>query len=600
MNEMDEGRKRRSWFLGDRLSLHFRLTLALLFLLVFLFAAGLFAIVSFSNGIDQIHSDPRSGTLTTGLDAAERESQALTFRVGILMLFGLGTVLLSSVMVSRAIRRPLKELKKGAEHFAAGDLDFRVPVARKDEMGEVIDLFNSMASALQENQKDLSHQAFHDTLTGLPNRSLFQDRLAHAMARQGRDHKPLAVLLIDLDDFKTVNDSLGHAAGDQLLMSVAESITSCLRPADTAARLGGDEFAVLVEDMRGRRDALNVAERILRAFTGKLIIEGKEVFVHGSVGIAISYGQEESEELLRNADVAMYAAKAKGKGRYEVFDIGMHEGALARLDLKTELQTAAERREFQLYYQPLISLATGRIVGAEALLRWEHPIRGFIPPLEFIPLAEETGLILDIGRWVLEEACLQTNYWQMAFDADFKISVNLSGRQLQETDIVDVVTTAIAKAPIAGSSLTLEITESVLMRDTKATVAKLSELRKAGVHLAIDDFGTGYSSLGYLREFPVGVVKIDKSFTDGIAQGPEDSALARAIIKLAETLGMETIAEGIETDEQVRQLINLGCTVGQGEFFSPAVHANEFESLLSAQAASGWPGSSVAEPVFPA
>jgi len=598
MNDASEP-KRRSRFFGDRLSLHFRLTLALLCMLTFLFAAGLFAIVSFSTGLSHVQSDPASNLVSDGLDAAEQESQALTFRVGVLMLFGLGTVLLSSVMVSRAIRRPLKELKKGAEHFATGNLEFRLPLVRSDEMGEVIELFNSMAAALQENQEDLSHQAFHDTLTGLPNRSLFQDRLAHAMARQGRDHKPLAVLLIDLDDFKTVNDSLGHAAGDQLLISVAQSIRTCLRPADTAARLGGDEFAVLVEDMRGRRDALNVAERILRAFTGKLVIDDKEVFVHGSVGIAISYGQEESEELLRNADVAMYAAKAKGKSRYEVFDIGMHEGVLARLDLKTELQTAAERREFSLHYQPLISLATGRIVGAEALLRWEHPIRGFIPPIEFIPLAEETGLILDIGRWVLEEACLQTNHWQMTFDADFKISVNLSGRQLQEANIVEVVNRATANAPIAGSSLTLEITESILMRDTKVTVGKLTELRKAGVHLAIDDFGTGYSSLGYLREFPVGVVKIDKSFTDGVAQGPEDSALARAIIKLAETLGMQTIAEGIETDEQVKQLIALGCTTGQGQFFSPALPAVEFEGLLAAQASAMWPGPALQEHVYP-
>ena len=599
MNEASSDEKTRRWFSGDRLSLHFRLTLALLCMLAFLFAAGLFAIVSFSTGLSHVETDPSAGAVSNALDEARRESQALNLRVGVLMVFGVATVLLSSLMVSRAIRRPLKELKKGAEHFASGDLDFRLPAVRQDEMGEVVELFNSMAAALHENQRDLSHQAFHDTLTGLPNRSLFQDRLAHAMARQGRDHKPLAVLLIDLDDFKTVNDSLGHAAGDQLLISVAQSISSCLRPADTAARLGGDEFAVLVEDMRGRRDALNVAERILRAFTGKLVIDDKEVFVHGSVGIAISYGQGESEELLRNADVAMYAAKAKGKSRYEVFDIGMHEGVLARLDLKTELQTAAERREFTLHYQPLISLATGRIVGAEALLRWAHPIRGFIPPAEFIPLAEETGLILDIGRWVLEEACLQTNYWQMTYDPDFKISVNLSGRQLQEADIVDVVKRATANGPIAGSSLTLEITESILMRDTKATVGKLSKLREAGVHLAIDDFGTGYSSLGYLREFPVGVVKIDKSFTDGVAQGPEDSALARAIIKLAETLGMQTIAEGIEADEQVKQLISLGCSTGQGDFFSPAIPAAEFEALLSAQAASGWPSSTFPEPALP-
>ena len=597
MNEPSTEPKAPRWSFLDRLSLHFRLTLALLCMLVFLFAAGLFAIGSFSNGLSGIQADPGSGAVSQALEAAEAESQVLTVRVGLLMLFGLATVLLSSVMVSRAIRRPLKELKKGADHFAAGNLDFRVPVERRDEMGEVIEMFNSMAAALQGNQADLSHQAFHDTLTQLPNRSLFQDRLAHAMARQDRDRKPLAVLLIDLDDFKTVNDSLGHAAGDQLLVSVAQSITSCLRPADTAARLGGDEFAVLVEDMRGRRDALQVAERILRAFTGKLEIDGHEVFVHGSVGIAISYGQEEAEELLRNADVAMYAAKAKGKSRYEVFDVGMHEGALARLDLKTELQTAAERREFSVHYQPIVSLANGRIVGAEALLRWDHPIRGRISPSEFIPLAEETGLILDIGRWILREACSQVNHWQMSFDADFKMSVNLSGRQLQEAEIVSVVQDAVTSAPIAGSSLTLEITESILMRDTKATVAKLTKLRELGVHVAIDDFGTGYSSLGYLREFPVGVVKIDKTFTDGVAQGPEDSALARAIIKLAETLGMNTIAEGIESEDQVKQLVSLGCTTGQGDFFSPALSAVEFEALLSAQAAADWSAPTVPEPV---
>ena len=574
-------------FRWRELSLHFRLTMGLVFLLAFLFAAGLLGITHLSqatNTAQDVASTPRKSDQVTELVEGAREAEdAHTRLIGILLALGVLTVAGVSTFVSRAIRRPLKDLKVGAEAFSNGDLSYRIPIARRDELGEALEMFNNMAAALEGGRENLEHQAFHDTLTGLPNRSLFQDRLAHALARQERDHKPLAVLLVDLDDFKTVNDSLGHAAGDELLKFVAKALGSVLRPADTAARLGGDEFAVLVEDMRGRKDALRVADRIIEVLTDRIMIEDKEVFVHGSVGIAITYGEESADDVLRNADVAMYAAKNQGKARYQVFDGAMHEGVMERLDLKTHLQRAIENKEFVVYYQPLFDLKSGRITSAEALVRWNHPERGLVAPGDFIPLAEETGLILEIGRYVLEEACRQLSWWQMNYDADFAVSVNLSGRQLQEADIVEQVRKGLAAGPVAASSITLELTESVLMHDTEGTVAKLNALRALGVHLAIDDFGTGYSSLGYLRNFPIETIKIDRSFTQGVDQGPEDSALARAIIKLAETLGMKTVAEGVETEAQVEQLNALGCVTGQGFVFAPALPAGELETLMSQQ-----------------
>ncbi|HJR44076.1 MAG TPA: EAL domain-containing protein [Actinomycetota bacterium] len=573
-------------FRWRELSLHFRLTMGMIAMLVLLFAGALFTLTSLFQTSD-VMKDLAEGTpaesVIEEVAAAERAEATATRFVALALGGGVATVLLVSMLLARSIRRPLKELKLGADNFAAGHLSYRIPIKRHDELGEALEMFNSMAAALEGGQEDLEHQAFHDTLTGLPNRSLFHDRLGHALERQTRDHKPLAVLLVDLDDFKTVNDSLGHAAGDELLKFVADSLSSSLRPADTAARLGGDEFAVLVEDVRGRHDALRVADRIISAMHQKLLIEGKEVFVHGSVGIAITHGNESADEVLRNADVAMYAAKSGGKDRYQLFDGAMHEGVMERLDLKADLQRAVERKEFVVHYQPLFDLQSGRIVSAEALVRWEHPVRGVVMPGEFIPLAEETGLILHIGRFVLEEACRQLSLWQMEFDGDLGISVNLSGRQLQESDVVEVVREALAAGPVAGGSLTLELTESVLMKDSEATVSKLNALRALGVHLAIDDFGTGYSSLSYLGQFPIETIKIDRSFTHGVTEGPEDSALARAVIKLADTLGMKSIAEGVETQAQAEQLASFGCRVGQGFLFSPAVPPRGLEDLIARQ-----------------
>ena len=569
------------------LSLHFRLTMGMIVMLTLLFAGGLISLTSVSRStsvMEEIASTGRRGpAVEARLEEAHANEDNITRLIGLALGLGVATVLLVSLLVARSIRRPLKELKTGADNFASGNLGYRIPILRRDELGEALEMFNSMASALEGGQVDLEHQAFHDTLTGLPNRSLFHDRLLHAIARQDRDHRPLAVLLVDLDDFKTVNDSLGHAAGDELLMFVADSLRASLRPGDTAARLGGDEFAVLVEDMRGRADAVRVAERILSSLTKKLLIEGKEVFVNGSVGIAITHGGDSADDVLRNADVAMYAAKGDGKGRFQIFDGAMHEGVMERLDLKADLQRAVERGEFVVHYQPLFDLATGRVLSAEALVRWNHPTRGEVLPGEFIPLAEETGLVLQIGRFVLEETCRQLRWWQMQYDPDFGVSVNLSGRQLQEPHIVSMVQEVLQSGPIAGSSLTLELTESVLMKDTNATVEKLNGLRSLGVHLAIDDFGTGYSSLAYLRQFPIETIKIDRSFVSSVADGPEDSALARAVIKLADTLGMKTVAEGVETKAQAEQLAVLGCQVGQGFYFSGSMTPAQLENLMTAQ-----------------
>jgi diguanylate cyclase (GGDEF)-like protein/PAS domain S-box-containing protein len=437
-------------------------------------------------------------------------------------------------------------------------------------------------------EEQLAHQAFHDSVTGLANRALFKDRVEHALERQGRDGEPVSVLFMDLDDFKTINDSLGHAAGDRLLGEVGDRIKATLRAADTAARLGGDEFAVLLEDGGDGVDAAEVAARILAALEGPFHLEGKEVFVRASIGIASSghtnsVGPEGAEELLRNADVAMYMAKEAGKGRYQVFEPAMHDTALKRLELKADLQRAVDNSEFILHYQPVIELETGRIEGLEALLRWQHPQRGMVPPLDFIPLAEETGLIVPIGRWVLREACtraveLQTRY---AVEPPLHMAVNLSARQLQRPEIVGEVAEILMETGLDPASLVLEITESVMMQDMDLSIQRLAELKELGVKLAVDDFGTGYSSLNYIRRFPVDVLKVDKSFVDGVNLGGEESALTAAIIELAGILKLRPVAEGIERADQLERLLDLKCDLGQGYYFAKPLPLEGIDELLT-------------------
>ena len=439
----------------------------------------------------------------------------------------------------------------------------------------------------KEFEEQLQHQAFHDPVTNLANRALFRDRVLHAIERQERDRKPIAVLFMDIDDFKTVNDSLGHAAGDGLLLEVGDRLKKALRAADTAARLGGDEFAILLEDGGEGIQAADVADRIMQMLEEPFTLEGKEVFVRASVGIAVSEeagdgGEEVAEALMRNADVAMYMAKEKGKGRYQVFEPAMHDTALRRLELKADLQRALEHQEFILHYQPVIELESGRITGVEALIRWIHPERGIVQPLEFIPLAEETGLIVPIGRWVLREACAYAVELQGEFPMDppFHMAVNLSARQLARPEIVDEVRDILAETGLAAPTLILEITESMVMQDMELAIERLNQLKELGVLLAIDDFGTGYSSLNYVRRFPVDILKVDKSFIDEVADGGESSALTAAVIELAGILNLRPVAEGIERADQLERLMELKCDMGQGYFFARPLDPRALRTLL--------------------
>jgi diguanylate cyclase (GGDEF)-like protein len=408
------------------------------------------------------------------------------------------------------------------------------------------------------------HQALHDSLTGLPNRALFRDRLEHALDRAEREGAPIAVLFIDLDRFKTVNDSLGHAAGDEVIDEVGRRIAALVRVGDTAARLSGDEFAVLLESSRDKGDAARVAQRLIAALADPVRVHGRDVFVSASIGIA--YGARQGEDPLRSADLAMYRAKDAGTGRYEFFEPEMGAAVRERLELEADLPRAVERNELVLHYQPIVRLATGQVTTIEALVRWQHPTLGLVPPLSFIPLAEETGAIVEIGGWVLREACRQAADWQRRYRTDppLGVSVNLSYRQLQQPDFVDEVCSTLREARLPPGSLTLELTEGMLMENTETTIERLRTLKELGVRLSVDDFGTGYSSLRYLRQFPLDALKIPKPFVDGVAVDVRESALAQAIIQLGRSLGLDIVAEGIEEGAQLTELRRLGCELGQG------------------------------------
>ncbi len=437
-------------------------------------------------------------------------------------------------------------------------------------------------------EEELKHQAFHDALSGLANRALFLDRLEHALARATRSRSLLAVLFLDLDDFKLVNDSLGHAAGDDLLVAVAARLDSSLRGGDTAARFGGDEFAVLLEEISDLDEATQVAERIITELRAPLTIEDREVQVHASIGIALPSGMEGPAELLQAADVAMYAAKGRGKGRYEVYQPALQAAMVERLERTADLQRAVDEHEFVVHYQPIVSLDGGMAIsGVEALVRWRHPERGLLLPKEFIPLAEETGLIIPLGRWVLHEACHQAREWQVHYGiADhFHMAVNISARHFQHDGLVRDVSDALESSGLDPGSLVLEITESVLVQDAESVIARMLELKVIGIAFAIDDFGTGYSSLSYLKRFPIDILKVDKSFVDDVGESAESGVLAEAIVQLGNTLHLQTIAEGIEQAHQVDDLRALGCQFGQGFFFARPLRVDQVDSLLCQLAA---------------
>ncbi|HJR46010.1 MAG TPA: diguanylate cyclase [Actinomycetota bacterium] len=437
----------------------------------------------------------------------------------------------------------------------------------------------------KELEQELTVLASQDPLTRLANRSFFIDHLEASLATADAEGDPLAVLLLNLDDFKVVNDSLGPEAGDELIVQVAERLRQCLRLEDSLARLGGDEFAILLQTTRSAGGASNVAHRLLSALQGAFRIRRQEMFVGATIGIAMREGHETATELLRNADVALHMAKSVDKGKFRVFEPSMHQAAVERLALTSDLQRAIENDELYLDFQPIVDMGKGHLVGVEALVRWTHPTRGRIGPVNFIPLAEETGLILPLGRWVMEKAFRQAEVWNRSFGPHpLRLSFNLSAVQLHQPGFISEVADLIERHDVEPSLLVFEITESVLLQDLAAATARLNELKELGVRLALDDFGTGYSSLSYLRLFPVDILKIDRSFVEGADSSAEHAALLDAIMRIGKSLNMTTVAEGIETHEQVVALRALGCDLAQGYFFSRPVAPSEIESMLTSRA----------------
>ncbi|HYM49492.1 MAG TPA: EAL domain-containing protein, partial [Candidatus Limnocylindrales bacterium] len=437
----------------------------------------------------------------------------------------------------------------------------------------------SERKALEER---LRHQAFHDSLTRLPNRAAFRMRLDDALLTDAQ--RRIAVLFLDLDDFKTVNDTLGHDVGDQLLAAVAGRLSATLRPGDTVARLGGDEFAVLLRNVEEEQTAARVADRITRQLSAPFAVGGTEVTIQASIGLAgIVSGQEAAEDLLRNADVAMYVAKGRGKGGFVEYEAALGRAALQRVELEKDLLRGLSAKEFVLHYQPVLVLESGAIHSVEALVRWNHPTRGLLLPGEFIGVAERSGMIVDLGRWVMQQAARDARRWQVRYPSTppMLISVNLSGRQLQDAELVADVAAAVDAAGLDPQTLILELTESVLLDDLETVVQTLQELRRQGIRLALDDFGTGFSSLGHLRDFPVDILKIDRSFVAGIGTGLADGAILRALIGLAGSLGLMTIAEGIERPEQLAALNAMSCYAGQGFHISKPLPFDAMDALLA-------------------
>jgi diguanylate cyclase (GGDEF)-like protein len=437
-------------------------------------------------------------------------------------------------------------------------------------------------------EAQLAHDAIHDDLTGLPNRTLLRDRLTQALRRANRESAPCAVLFLDVDRFKNVNDSLGHAAGDQLLLQIAGRLEHAVRDADTVARLGGDEFAILAHDVAEVSDASHAAQRIADQMMRPFQIAGTEVYTGSSIGISLSdSGYRRADDMIRDAEIAMYRAKASGKNRYEVFDADMHRKAVALLQLETDLRRALERDEFVMHYQPIVSLAQDRLVGFEALVRWRHPQRGLVRPAQFIAVAEETGLIIPLAWRVLESAAAQISRWQSRYPGDppLSMSANVSGKLFLQPDVVDRVVEILEAHRLDPGSLKLEITENVLMDHGDTVLPRLQELRALGVQLDIDDFGTGFSSLSYLQRFRYDTLKIDRSFISTLEHQGDSAAIVKTILALGATLDMNVIAEGVETADQARHLRDLRCPQGQGYWFAHPLSVEDVEELLDGRPA---------------
>jgi diguanylate cyclase (GGDEF)-like protein/PAS domain S-box-containing protein len=460
-------------------------------------------------------------------------------------------------------------------------------LAVRDEQGRARRIAGSQSDVTHRKlaEAQLAHRAFYDPLTNLPNRALFLDRLRHALRRAQRRRDYLfAVLFMDVDRFKVINDSLGHMSGDRLLVTIARRLELALRPGDSVARLGGDEFTVLLDDIRDAADAEGVAERIHRELMAPFQIGGQELYTSCSIGIALSStGYDKPEDILRDADTAMYRAKSGGRARHAMFDTAMHQRAVMLLQTEADLRRALERDELRVQYQPIVSLTTGRISGVEALVRWEHPERGMISPVDFVPVAEDSGLIVALDRWVLRRACAEVQRWfgQLPEPGDFRLNVNLSPRQLGLADLAQQVSDVLAETGLPAGSLRLEITETAMMEQHDAALRTLSELKELGVQISIDDFGTGYSSLARLHQFPIDSLKVDRSFVEVMGETGETSRIARTIVLIGRTLGLSVIAEGVETARQLELLRELECDAAQGYFFSRPLDGEVARNLLA-------------------
>ncbi len=472
--------------------------------------------------------------------------------------------------------------RKDGTHFWV-DVNM-VPI--RNEQGQLTHFVSVMREVTERKhvEEQLRRNAFHDSLTGLPNRLLFMERLRQTVDRAKQDSSyHFAVLFLDLDRFKVINDSLGHMIGDQLLITIARRLEACLHAGDTVARLGGDEFTILLENIRQDSDATKVAERVQQALSKPFTLGGHEVFTSASIGITLSSTHfDRPEDLLRGADIAMYRAKAQGKACHEVFDTDMHTHVVTLMQLENDLRRAVERQEFELYYQPIVALASGRIVGFEALLRWHHPEQGIVSPATFVPIAEETGLIIPLGQWVLREACRQLKQWQTEFphEPPLTVSVNLSSRQFSQPSLIGQIQQILRDTGVDAHCLKLEITESAIMENTESAMDMLLQLKAMGIQLSVDDFGTGYSSLGYLYRFPMDLLKIDQSFVSRVDVDGEKLELVRTIITLAWNLGMDVIAEGVETPKQLAQLKALKCEYAQGYLFSKPLSKTDAARLI--------------------
>jgi diguanylate cyclase (GGDEF)-like protein len=496
---------------------------------------------------------------------------------------------LSEIKTAAALAEKAEHDRAEAERARAEAERARAEQAERhvEELNRYIAEQERISMQLQESKDHFRHAAFHDALTNLPNRTLLTENLKFVIDRaKNHEDYQFAVLFLDLDRFKNVNDSLGHTIGDQLLIAMARRLESCIRDVDMVARLGGDEFAILLDGIPNATEATNMARRIQDKLASPFNLSGHEVFTSTSIGIALSStGYDHPENMLRDADTAMYRAKAQGKACYEVFDKGMHTHAVYLLQMENDLRRALDREEFRVYYQPIVSLADGQLAGFEALIRWQHPDRGFVNPSDFIPLAEETGLIVPIGSWILRKACQQIGEWQQQVPANRNLfmSVNLSSKQVAQPDLVKEIRDVLDQTKVEPKCLKLEITESAVMDNAETATRLLKRLKALGVQLSIDDFGTGYSSLGYLHRFPVNTLKIDRSFVGRIGEAAENIEIVRTIISLADNMGMEVVAEGVETLSQLTQLRKLNCRYGQGYLFSRPVDAESVNAWISRQ-----------------